>query len=221
MSSKTIGLSDDLHRYLLSVTWEETDLLRRLREETEAMPMGRMQISAEQGQFMRLLIELLQAKKTLEVGVFTGYSSLVVAQAMPPEGRVVACDVSEEWTSIGRRYWEEAGVASKIDLRLGPAVETLQKLVDSGEAGTFDFAFIDADKSNYGRYYEMALQLVRPRGLIGFDNTLWGGRVADPSVQDEDTQALRSLNETIHRDERVTSSIVPIGDGLTLALKRG
>ena len=169
---------------------------------------------------MSLLISLLGAVKTLEVGVFTGYSSLIVALAMPPEGRIIACDVSDEWTSLARRYWREASVEDKIDLRLGPAVQTLEALIAQGQAGSFDFAFIDADKSNYDSYYEKALILLRPSGLIAIDNTLWSGRVADPSVQDPDTLALRALNEKLHQDELITLSLLPIGDGLTLAIKR-
>ena len=220
MSSKTLVMSEELRAYLLSVSSREPDILRRLREETAGLPQAGMQISVEQGQFMSLLISLLRAKKTLEVGVFTGYSSLVVALAMPSDGRIIACDVNDEWTSIARRYWQEAAVTDKIDLRLGSAVQTLEALVADGQENSFDFAFIDADKSNYDRYYEMALTLVRPGGLIAIDNTLWSGRVADPSVQDADTLALRALNEKLHRDERITLSLLPIGDGLTLAMKR-
>jgi caffeoyl-CoA O-methyltransferase len=221
MSSKTFTLSDDLHAYLLSVSSREPEVLRRLREATLALPAARMQISVEQGQFMRLLVELMGARRTLEVGVFTGYSSLSVALSLPEDGQIVACDVSEEYTNIARRFWAEAGVAHKIDLRLGPAVDTLDALLaDGAQSGTFDAAFVDADKSNYDRYYEQALQLVRPGGLIAIDNTLWSGRVADPSVDDEDTVALRALNQKLHADERVSLSLVPIGDGLTLARKR-
>jgi caffeoyl-CoA O-methyltransferase len=213
-------MTDALHAYLLSISAPQTEIMRRLREETAGMRSGGMQISAEQGQFMRLLVELTGAKKALEVGVFTGYSSLVVAQAMPEEGRIIACDVSEEFTAVARRYWQEAGVAGKIDLRLGPAVETLERLMAEGHAGTFDFAFIDADKSNYDTYFEAALRLLRTGGLIGIDNTLWSGRVADESSQDADTVALRALNRKLADDARVTVSVVPIGDGLTLARKR-
>jgi caffeoyl-CoA O-methyltransferase len=179
-----------------------------------------MQIAPEQGQFMALLAQLLGAKKTLEIGVFTGYSSLCVALALPPEGKIVACDVSEEYTATARRYWEVAGVAGKIDLRIAPALQTLDQLLAACEAGTFDFAFIDADKDNYDGYFELSLQLVRTGGLIAIDNVLWGGRVADPQVQDSSTQAIRAFNEKLHRDQRVTLSLVPIADGLTLALKR-
>ena len=194
--------------------------MRRLREPTASVPEARMQITPEQGQFMQLLVQMLDARKTLEVGVFTGYSSLAVALALPPDGRVTACDVSEEWTSIGKPYWQEAGVAHKIDLHLAPAVETLDRLIADGQQGTYDFAFIDADKANYDRYYERALVLVRVGGLIGIDNVLWHSKVIDPSVNDADTIAIRDLNEKIHGDERVSLSLIPIGDGLTLARKR-
>jgi caffeoyl-CoA O-methyltransferase len=214
-------MTEPLYDYLLSVNRPLPDLLARLRAETAQLPMAGMQISVEQGRFMELLTQLLPAKKVLEVGVFTGYSALVVAQALPEEGRLIACDVSEEWTAIGRRYWQEAGVAHKIDLRIAPALRTLDGLLADGYAGTFDFAFIDADKSNYDAYYERILQLLRPRGLIAIDNTLWGGRVADEIVQDEDTVALRALNAKLRDDPRVTLSVLPVGDGLTLALKRG
>jgi len=179
-----------------------------------------MQISPDQGQFMALLVQLLRAEKTLEVGVFTGYSSLVVAAALPPEGRLIACDVDEEWTSIARRYWKEAGVAGKIDLRLAPATDTLNSLLAAGAADSFDFAFIDADKSNYDAYYELSLKLLRMGGLIAIDNVLWSGRVANAKNQEADTVAIRALNAKLHRDQRITLSMIPIADGLTLALKR-
>ena len=220
MSNRTIDLTDALYDYLLSVSLRETDLQRRLREETAALPMARMQISPEQGQFMALLARLLGARRVLEVGVFTGYSSLAVALALPADGRIVACDVSEEWTAVARRYWAEAGVAGRIDLRLAPAVDTLDALIAGGGAGTFDLAFIDADKTAYLDYYERALELLRPGGLLMTDNTLWSGRVADPEVGDADTVALRHYNEHLHRDARIDLSLVPIGDGLTLARKR-
>ena len=221
MSNKILQLTEPLYEYLKLVSLREHDALRRLREETARMSESNMQISPEQGQFMALLVELLGAKKTLEVGVFTGYSSLAVALALPPGGRVVACDVSEEWTRVARRYWAEAGVADKITLRLAPALETLDALLRDGEAGTFDFAFIDADKGNYAAYYERALELLRPGGLVAIDNVLWAGRVADPANDEPDTAAIRALNESLRRDERVSLSLVPIADGLTLALKRG
>jgi predicted O-methyltransferase YrrM len=220
MANQTLGLDRDLYAYLQSVSLREPQLLSQLRQETAQHPMAMMQIAPEQGQFMALLVQLMGAKKTLEVGVFTGYSALVVALALPPDGKIVACDVSEDYTAIARRYWQRAGVADKIDLRLAPALETLDRLLAEGQANSFDFAFIDADKSNYDNYYERALQLVRPGGLIAIDNVLWGGSVANPQVQDNRTQAIRQLNEKLHADERVTLSLVPIADGLTLALKR-
>lgn len=220
MANQTLGLDTQLYDYLQSVSLREPEILTQLRQETAQHPMAQMQIAPDQGQFMALLVQLIGAKKTLEVGVFTGYSSLVVALALPPEGKVVACDVSQEYTSIARRYWQQAGVADKIDLHIAPAQETLKSLLAEGQAGTFDFAFIDADKSNYEIYYELALELVRPGGLIIVDNVLWSGRVADPQVQDNRTKAIRSLNQKLHQDQRVTLSLVPIGDGLTLALKR-
>jgi predicted O-methyltransferase YrrM len=220
MSRKSLNLDDRLYEYLQSVSVQEPEVLAQLRAETATHPMAQMQIAPEQGQFMALLVQLLGATKTLEVGVFTGYSSLVVALALPPEGKVIACDVSEEYTAIARRYWQTAGVADKIDLHLAPALETLDRLLAEGQANTFDFAFIDADKSNYDAYYERALQLVRVGGLIAIDNVLWSGAVADPTVTDTRTEHIRALNQKLHQDSRVTLSLVPIADGLTLALKR-
>lgn len=221
MSKQTIGLSPGLYDYFLSVSLKELPLLARLREETAQDPMAQMQIAPEQGQFMSLLIRLLGARKALEIGVYTGYSSLITALALPEDGRIVACDISEEWTQIARRYWAETGVSHKIDLRLAPAVETLDHLVASGEAGTFDFAFIDADKQNYESYYEKAFQLVRRGGLIAIDNTLWSGRVADPDDMDPSTRAVREFNEMLSADSRVEMTLVPIADGLTLVRKPG
>ena len=220
MTNRSISLTDSLYRYLLSVSLREPDVLRRLRDETAALPNARMQIAPEQGQFMALLVRLMGARRCLEVGVFTGYSSLAVALALPDDGRIVACDVSEDWTAVARRHWSAAGVAHKINLRLAPALDTLEGLLADGEAGTYDFAFLDADKENYLRYYELALELVRPGGLIVADNTLWSGRVADPANDEASTVALRRFNEQLHRDVRVDLSLVPIGDGLTLARKR-
>lgn len=220
MSFKALQMTESLLAYLRQVSLRESDLMRRLREETARMPNSNMQIAPEQGQFMALLVELMGARKTLEVGVFTGYSALAVAQALPEDGRVVACDVSEEWTRVGRRYWAEAGVAHKIDLRLAPGQETLDQLLQDGEAGTFDFAFLDADKAGYAEYYEKMLQLLRPGGLLMVDNVLWSGAVADPSVQDETTRLLRSFNERLAGDARVSLSLLPIADGVTLARKR-
>jgi predicted O-methyltransferase YrrM len=220
MSRRTEPLTDELYDYLLRVSMREPEILRRLREETGGLEKAGMQVSPDQGQFMALLVELMGARRTLEVGTFTGYSALVVALALPPDGRIVACDVSEEWTSVARRYWDEAGVAHVIDLRLGPAQETLESLLAEGRQGDFDFAFVDADKVNYQTYFDLALELVRPGGLIAVDNTLWHGRVIDPAVTDGDTEAIRRFNEGLKQDERVTLSLVPIGDGLSLARKR-
>ncbi len=219
MTKQTIGLEKNLYNYLLSVSLREPDVLTQLRQETSQLPMARMQISPEQGQFMALLVKLIGAKKTLEVGVFTGYSSLVTALALPADGKIVACDVSEEYTSIARRYWQRANVADKIDLHIAPALETLDKLLASGEAESFDFAFIDADKGNYENYYERSLQLIRPGGLIAIDNVLWSGKVADSEVQDNQTNKIRFLNQKLHQDSRITLSLVPIADGLTLGMK--
>lgn len=220
MTKQTIGLENQLYDYLLSVSLRESQILRQLREETAQLPNARMQIAPEQGQFMALLVQLLGARKTLEVGVFTGYSSLCVALALPPQGQLIACDVSEEYTAVARRYWEAAGVADKIDLRLAPALETLDGLLAAGQAGTFDFAFIDADKGNYDGYYERSLELIRPGGLMAIDNVLWSGRVAEPESQERNTQMIRALNQKLHHDQRISLSLVPIADGLSLALKR-
>jgi len=221
MLNTFLPLTERIYDFILNNSLREPDVLRRLREETVANnPWAVMAVSPIQGQFMTLLAKLIGAVKALEVGVFTGYSSLCTALALPPEGRIVACDVSEEWTSVARRYWKEAGVADKITLRLAPAIETLDALLRDGEAGTFDFAFIDADKDNYDEYYERALKLVRVGGLIIFDNMLWYGKVADPSVQDAETVALRALNEKLHHDERVFVSLIPVGDGMSLAIKQ-
>ena len=220
MSNQTTGLDPKLQDYLLSTTLRESEILAELRQETAEHPQARMQISPEQGQFMSLLVQLMGAKKTLEIGVFTGYSSLAVAAALPEDGRMVACDVSEEFCAIAQKYWQKANLAHKIDLRIAPALNTLDSLILSGETSSFDFAFIDADKSNYNNYYERSLQLVRPGGLIAVDNTLWYGRVADPDMQDNRTKQIRALNEKVRNDERVMMSLLPIGDGLLLAVKR-
>jgi predicted O-methyltransferase YrrM len=219
MSNRSIVLTDSLYEYLLSVSLRERPLLQQLREETAALPSHSMQISPEQGQFMALLLHLMGAKQCLEVGVYTGYSSLVTALALPDDGRLVACDVNEEWTTIARRYWAAAGVAHKIDLRLAPAVQTLDALLAAGSAGKFDAAFIDADKESYHAYYERILRLLRVGGLIVVDNTLWSGKVADGQVSDTDTVSLRHFNERLHHDERVELTLLPVGDGLTLARK--
>ena len=220
MSRNYLALNDQSYNYLLDTSLRETEVAQRLREATGNLPEGGLQISPNQGQFMALLVQLMSAKKTLEIGVFTGYSALVVALALPDDGKIIACDISAEWTSIGLRYWAEAGVNHKIDLRLAPAVATLDALIADGQAGTFDFAFIDADKTNYDNYYERALQLVRKGGLIVFDNTLWYGKVADENEQDDDTVALRALNKKLQADERIFMSQIPVGDGVTLAIPR-
>ena len=220
MTGRTIELTDALHRYLVAHSVREPPVLAELRELTQAMPEARMQIGPEQGQFMQMLVRLIGARRCLEVGVFTGYSSLAVALALPDDGYLLACDVSEEWTAIARRFWVKASVERKIDLVLRPAAETLAERLASGDGGTFDFAFIDADKVGYQRYYELTLALLRPGGLVAIDNTLWSGRVADASVRDENTTALRAFNDALHADERVDLSLVPIGDGVTLARKR-
>ena len=218
--SRHFSFDERSYKYLLSVSVREPEIARRLREETQQLKNAQMQIGPDQGQFMQLLVQLLRARKTLEVGVFTGYSALWVAMGLPDDGRMIACDISEEYTAVAKRYWKEAGVDQKIDLRLRSARDTLDELVKTGEAGTFDFAFIDADKGNYENYYERALQLLRVGGLIAIDNTIWSGRVADPKEQDADTVAIRRLNEKVFRDERVTMSMLTVGDGLTLAMKR-
>ena len=213
-------LPDKIERYVGEAITKETPLQKRLRAETAKLPMGMMQIGADQGALLALLVRLIGAKRTLEIGTFTGYSALSVAQALPEGGKVIACDVSEEWTSIARRYWREAGVADRIDLRLGPAEQTLKALLDAGGAGSIDFAFIDADKSGYDAYYELCLQLIRPNSLIAIDNVLWSGAVVDSKKRDADTAALRALNLKIRDDARVDSALLTVGDGLMLARKR-
>jgi len=220
MANRTIDLTDRLYEYLVNVSVREPPLLAELRAETAKLPLAVMQISPEQGQFMALLVELIGARRAIEVGTFTGYSALCVARALPPRGKLIACDISEEYTSVGRPYWERAGVARKIDLRLGPALDTLRSLLAEGAAGSFDFAFIDADKKEYDGYYEAILELLRPGGLVAIDNVLWGGAVADSRKRDADTVAIRALNKKLHDDERVSLSLLPIGDGVTLARKR-
>ena len=215
----TFPPSSQLQRYLVESCVREGELLAELRTLTQGGSHAFMQISPEQGQFLSLLVQLIGAQRCIEVGTFTGYSSLCIAMALPEKGRLVCCDVSAEWTAIARRFWERAGVGHKIDLRLAPALETLDALIASGEAGTYDFAFIDANKENYLEYYERCLQLLRPGGLAAADNTLWSGRVADPSDQSGSTRCLREFNAYLHRDERVGVALLPMGDGLTLALK--
>ena len=220
MSSKTLNVDESIYAYLLNNIHPETPALRELRETTrESLPMYAMQISPEQGAFMALLCRIMNVRRALEVGTFTGYSALAVAQVLPVDGKLVACDVSEEWTDIGRQYWARAGVADKIDLRLAPATETLKSLLTKNGVGTFDFAFIDADKGNYDDYYELCLQLVRVGGLIAIDNVLWGGRTADPTITDNATVALRNLNAKVRKDSRVYATMLPVGDGLTLVQK--
>ena len=220
MSGKSHGLDEALHAYLLEVGVREPAILARLRDETAALPQASMQIAPEQGAFMAFLIEALGARTCLEVGTFTGYSSLTVAMALPPDGRLVCCDVSDEWTSVARRYWAEAGVADRIELRLGPALATLDALLADGVGGSFDFAFLDADKEPYPDYYERILQLLRPGGVLAIDNVFSSGAVVDEEVQNPRIAAIRSLNRRISTDERVTVSMVPIADGLTLVRKR-
>lgn len=218
-NASTLNLAN-LYDYIADVSLRESDVLHELREETAKDELARMQIAPEQGQFMRLLLHLMNAQKALEIGTFTGYSAICIAQALPDDGKLLACDVSEKWTAIAKRYWAKAGVDHKIELHLRHARETLQELLEAGQHNSYDFAFIDADKENYDHYYEDCLKLIRPGGLIAIDNVLWGGRVADESVQDGDTQAIRDLNRKLKEDHRIELSLVPIADGLTLARKR-
>lgn len=222
MSNRTLAISESIYQYLCDHSLREDPILKELRDHTYDMEERAMQIAPEQGQFMQMLIKLIGAKNTIEVGVFTGYSSLAIALALPEDGRIVACDVNPQYTSVAEKFWVSAGVREKIDLRIGPARDTLSELIsDDGLANTFDFAFIDADKVNYDHYYELCLQLIRPGGLITVDNVLWGGATADDSINDTDTTSIRALNDKLHRDERIDLSLVPIGDGLTLAMKCG
>lgn len=220
MSNRTLNLDDKLYQYLLSHSLRETPVQSRLRERTAALPERGMQISPEQAQFMALIVELMGAEHILEVGTFTGYSALCMALALPDQGELVCCDISREYTDIGKPFWQEAGVDDRIELRIAPAIETLDSLLSEGRAGHFDLAFVDADKTNYENYFERCLTLLRTGGLMMIDNTLWGGSVANPEKNDPDTQALRQLNKKLHKDDRVTLSLLPIGDGLTLARKR-
>jgi predicted O-methyltransferase YrrM len=216
MSKGSIGLSDELNAYLIAVGAREPEVLARLREETEVMPQAGMQIAVEQGALLAMLVKLLGARRVLEVGTFTGYSSTAMALALPPDGRIVCCDISEEFTAVARRTWAAAGVEDRVELRLAPALETLEALLTADGAGSFDLAFIDADKTNYRGYVEGALLLVRRGGLIAIDNVLWSGRVIDPAETDEDTQAIRDLNADLVTDERFDIAMLPIADGLTL-----
>lgn len=220
MANKTINLTREVYDYLLANSLRESDVLKQLRQETLQQSMSIMQISPDQGQLMALLVKLINAKKTLEIGVFTGYSSLVVAAALPADGKVIACDINKEWTDIAERFWELAGVRHKIDLRLGPAVATLEQLIAQGESNTFDFIFIDANKKQYDIYYEKSLQLLRSKGLMMIDNVLQQGDVADVTVTDSIVQAIRELNQKILQDQRVDISMLPVSDGITLICKR-
>ena len=211
MANKTMGISDDLAAYVVEVGTREPDVLARLREETAAIPQHNMQIAPEQGAFLALLVELIGARRCIEVGTFTGYSSTAVALALPEDGQIICCDVSEEWTSLARKYWAEAGVTGKVDLRIAPAAETLDQLLAGGQESTYDFAFVDADKAGYDAYYERLLRLVRPGGLIVFDNMLWGGDVLDTDPSDEDTKALQALNAKLAA--RRTDQPVPAARG--------
>jgi predicted O-methyltransferase YrrM len=219
-TSRLLPLDERLYAYLLDETVREPEPMARLRVETRRLPNASLQISPEQGQLMGLFVRLIDARRALEIGTFTGYSALAVALALPADGELICCDVSEEWTQVARRYWREAGIADRIDLRLAPAADTLAQLIAAGEAGRFDFAFIDADKENYDLYYEQCLRLVRPGGLIAIDNALWHGAVADPACNDVDTAAIRALNRKIRDDARVDMVLIPIGDGLLLARPR-
>ena len=219
MSIRNVYIDDNIYDYILNNSLRDLPILEKLREETRKMPEGRMQISSDQGQFMALLVRLMGAKKIVEVGTFTGYSTLVMALSLPENGQIVACDISEEYTKVARRFWQEAGISDKIKLRLGLAEETLADVLSNDGAGMFDMAFIDADKENYMVYYEKCLELLRPGGLILVDNVLWSGKPANPDEIDNDTVAIREFNIAIHKDERVDLSLLPVGDGLTLARK--
>lgn len=220
MSTKTLSMTPPLYAYFQAVSLRETDVMKQLREETLKTGWERMQISPEQGQFLAFLIEMMGASRVLEIGTFTGYSALCMAAALPEDGSLLCCDVNEEWTSIGKRFWALAGVADKIELKLAFALETIQTLLSEGQEGSFDFVFIDADKENYNAYYEHSLQLLRKGGVVAIDNVFWSGDVADPAKQDKETQAIREVTQAIHLDQRVSLSLVPIGDGLLLARKR-
>lgn len=220
MSNQSIGLSDALHRYLLDVSVDETEVQERLRHETMQHPHHDMQIAPEQGQFMEVLVRLMGAERAIEIGVFTGYSALAIAYALPETGTLVACDINTDYTGIAERYWAAAGVTDRIDLRIAPAIETLKSLRADEAEGTFDFAFIDADKTSYAAYYEHSLALLRSGGLILFDNMLQEGRVIDDNASDDNTQAIQALNRKLSNDDRVYVSLIPVADGITLALKK-
>jgi len=220
MTRRSLDLTDELYDYLLAISLREPPVMARLRAETAALPRAGMQIAPEQGQFMGLLVELIGARLCLELGTFTGYSALAIAEALPPDGRLICCDIDAEATALAERYWAEAGLADHIQLRLGPALDTLAEIEREYPPGSFDLVFIDADKQPYDRYYEAALRLLRRGGLVLLDNVLWMGRVADPARNDPDTAALKRLNQKIHGDARVSLSVLPLGDGLTIARKR-
>jgi len=220
MSNESLNLTPDLYTYLLNNSLRETELQKKLREHTQNIELSQMQIAPEQGQFMALLVKLLKAKKAIEVGVYTGYSSLAVAQAMPEDGHIIACDINKEWTDIARDYWKQARIDHKISLHLAPAVKTLTDLINDNQSNTFDFAFIDANKTSYEQYFELCLKLLRTGGLLLIDNTLWGGSVADNKINDDDTIAIRELNKKLRLDKRIELSMLPVADGLTLCLKR-
>jgi len=221
LSNRTLSLDDGLYRYLLEVSVEESELLRALREETQAsVELAAMQISPEQGQFMHWLVRLLGVRRAIEVGTYTGYSAICIASALAQDGELICCDINAEWTALARRYWQRAGLAQRIHLQLQPAAETLQALLAEGRDGEFDFVFIDADKPGYPLYYELALKLLRPGGVIAIDNTLWSGAVADPDDQSPETRAIRQMNTLLKEDKRVEKCMLPIGDGLSLAMKK-
>lgn len=213
-------MTDRLYEYVLSVSLREPETLQALREETSRIPEAEWQIAPEQGPFLAMLVQLMGANRCLEVGTFTGYSAAWVAGALPAEGRLICCEINESFAAVAQKYWSLAGVADKIELRMGAAMDTLDRLLAEGHAGKFDYAFIDADKGNYIGYYEKCLQLLRPGGVVAVDNTLWDGKVADPAVNDEDTVGIRALNDVVHRDERISLSFLPFADGLTLARKK-
>ncbi|CAI8744378.1 O-methyltransferase MdmC [Pseudomonas sp. IT-P258] len=220
MTARTLNLDDDLYQYLLDVSLRETPLLKRLRDETQALPMARWQVAPEQGQFLALLVKLTGARRLLEVGTFTGYSALCMAAALPAGGSLICCDIPGNYNAIARRYWQEAGLAERIDLRLAPALDTLAELERQGQGGQYDLVFIDADKASYPAYLEHALRLLRGGGLAVFDNTLWSGRVLEASPESADTRAIQALNRALKDDVRVDLSLLPLGDGLTLCRKR-
>lgn len=220
MSNKANFLDDALYEYILSVSLRDDPLLAKLRAETAAMPMAVMQIAPDQGQLMALLVRLIGARRAIEVGVFTGYSSLCIARALPADGHLLCCDIDEDYTAVARRYWAEAGVSERVELVLAPATDTLQARIDDGDGASYDFAFVDADKESYDDYYEQCLRLLRPGGLLVFDNVLWSGDVIDSAARDAETRALRALNRKLHHDERVDVSLIPVADGLYLARKR-